>query len=191
MAKRKKKKTKAQIAYEKKRKVINQYKRRHKSDIELPKTPYQALGTRDISAKDYRQFTKELQDFERAFKEYIQQTEPRKKRKKADETVDFADVVIENFKQEVLKWGKSKMGSKLIQWTDETTQSYGKIKTANMLNEGKASGVVLTWQVMNYEEAAAQFISDSMSFLRENNVSSEILDELIRYAEENEDFYYE
>lgn len=189
MAKRRKK-TKAQIAYEKKRKVIAQYKRRHGSDIELPATPTQMLGKGNVTAKDYREYTSELKRFEQALKEYIQTEERNKKKQKIDdEILPFAEATIENYKDSLRYTSRTGFTRNMISWIDVLVSRYGVVKVADMIVDAQSNGVTFTWRTLNYENDYFEYVSDMLRYLDDNGMEQEALDEIYRYTEESESFF--
>ena len=187
---KKRKKTKAQIAYEKKRKVIAQYKRRHGTDIELPLTPTQMFGRGNVTAKQYREFTAELNRFNKALKEYTQIEERNKKKQKIDdEILPFAEATIENYKDSLRHTSRTGYTRNMIAWIDGLVRKYGVTKVADMIVDAQSNGITFTWRTLNYENDYFEYISDMLRYLDDNDMEREALDEIMKYTEESEPFF--
>ena len=179
-----KKKTKAQREYERIRKNVMQYKRRHKGDYIVPHTPAQELRG-NITAKDYRLYTKELKQFY----QNIKQLDKEKKERQQEEFIEYADVIIYNFKSlfNISTEKEAKGRDFILEWIEQLISTHGKLAVALMLTEAEQSTTLaFTAEVLYDLNSANLYTQGLQKFLKDSGMSKSDLARIQTSAEENE-----
>lgn len=120
MAKKKQRKTKSQIEYERTRKRVQAFQRRHGYDYVLPVTPKELKGKdAKISANEYKQFTRELNNFYNTLK--------------TGDVVSMADVIVNQFKIKIYDNYPPSVYIDIENWIDKQVAQYGAVDVADMI----------------------------------------------------------
>lgn len=106
------------------------------------------------------EITKGLQ----ASKELRRKARAETKRRKADNTIAFEDIVISNFLARIAQF-RSPLVPIFEKWLDKLEQDNGRLAVATMLQKGASEGKIVDYKVMYSETEMYKFFSDMMDFL--------------------------
>lgn len=183
---RKRTKTKAQKEYERVRKNINAYQKRHKTDYEMPHTPSQEL-IGNVSARDYKEYTKELKQFYKN----IQQLEAEKARQEEEQYIPYADAVIYQFRGlfNVSTKKEAKGRDFVLDWVDKLISTHGKLGVALMLIDAQEkAGLSFSADVLYNIKSANIYTQGLQKFLKSTGMKKADLLRLQEKAEADEPF---
>ena len=183
-----KKKTKAQLEYERLRKNVTAFNRRREGTYNLPATPSQELIGK-ITAKDYKLYTRELKQFYQNIKEL----ESEKKERERQDIIPFAEVVIENFRQmfNISTEKEAKGRDFVLDWLDKLISSKGDLAVALMLAEAQSKATLSFSANVLYDTNAANVYTQGLQkFLKNNGMSKKDLAKIQQVAEDNEPYLY-
>lgn len=107
--------------------------------------------------------------------EYKNDTEPRTD--KALTPISFADVVISNYKSNIIKFtssqfvkgGMDEHGNVLLTWVDALIAQTDKETVALMLQYAAEAGLILTFEIVYDGEKLAKYMSDMLAYLQNIN----------------------
>ena len=177
-----KKKTKAQLAYERLRKNVTQYIRRKGIDESLPYTPKQHKGKdAKITAKDYQNYAENLKNF---YDEIKREFEIRSITGYTDIPSE-ADVVITNYlekldKKTVHEDVHAFIETKILQFIN----TIGSVQVANGLMAAQASGhpIIPDKYYLDSGERSL-FVTNLVPFFKKAGATDKEIEKLRKYAE--------
>ena len=185
MAKKRRKKTKAQIEYERQRAKVRMYARYHESDLELPYTPTQIKGRGNVKAKDYTEYTRELKTYYKQLKNYIKE---RDEYQDNSDIPDIADAYINNFINEIQKYKRADGRGIILAFLDNAISQYGKAGVAFGLIDAQNNGLQLTREIIYQESETRKFINDIVKFMKKFGGTKNQIRQLRQYADNNEEY---
>lgn len=185
MAKRSKKKTTSVYTKQRKRVYSIIYRLKKKGyDIDLYFPTEKELKEQGVKGQELRKLTLELKKI--TSKDIIESANRQEDYSSWDRFPNEADIIIQNFRSEVIARFPESAGPILSDWLDRLLSLYSKEDVAQMLNDAMENGVMIDYKIAYNNELLMGAIADFMEFLP--GASEGVKQDLMDAIEYNEDW---